>query len=726
MRSESGLYIILVAVMLFMLMGLIVLVIGLGAIGTNKTRLQNAANSAALSALEAYINADPLLVSYGQRADAALLRTNKMLGVNKMPGTAADLGNLELAPTLGDGGTLELGMWYAKNPDPGNPPCPDFPCFVPNHDYGLSPPPDINAARVFVRNQSNNPLIINLAGIIGRSNFFLSSNSTAALAPRCIAYVMDISGSSKYETHPHGAQVTLNPCNFPGDPPSCSLNNCDPQCNPNDCPQCIDWQRDPAKYFPDSLFPANVGLVAFRANTVQGIDCSDPGIYGSSSEISNWCNYERDPRGGFVPPFPFRHNRNDYGTAESSPHGPVFFDKLWIQNVYEGPQPLVRNFLGFNAGLRFVEATQSPGDLSVVMAFTDDIRDRFPDPQQGQGELTPDLGFLIQLTNVENRGITDAFHVPISGKPEIHPNFIDRGWFPAPWVSGGSHTNIVKALYVAASALHSECLPTSRKAIILASDGVSTCSVTNDSNPLPVCEKNWGRYLIAENQLLNTDIYTTIPFITQLLSDWEIALTALVDSAGVRPNFYNIRTNAQGCNYTSDPNDQPTDPKCFMTYEQARASGFGGLGDPHSFFHYSWEGAPSEQDAYLQFGQPGVVFSRPMGVLGKMAIMTGGFMCGLLERGPANAYVDFYGDRGPHLCDDPNCDTNQYKCSPCVLDGTSGLRKFSCDPPTIPCDFTHAQTIAPQFLSKSEQAARCAQMTAGLNPFTLVARDTDL
>lgn len=734
-------YIILVAVMLFMLMGLIVLVIGLGAIGTNKTRLQNAANSGALSALEAYINsADPV---YQTRADAALLRTNQILSLNKMPGTADPLGDLDLANSGGaeEGGFLEFGMWYAKDPDPSTPttPCGGvFPCFEPDHNYSQSPPPNINAARVFVKNQSANPLVIKLAGLIGRSNFFLSSNSTAALAPRCVAYLMDVSGSSKYETHPPGTTITLNPCNFPGDPPSCSSPQCDSQCNPNDCSQCINWQWNPAKYFPnDSQHPDHIGHAAFRQSSILPsgvpVDCTDPDAY-SNSEVWAWCNYERDPRGGVIPTFPFRHNHWDYdiaSAAETSPFGPVYIDKLWIPGVYEGPQPLVRNFLAFNAGLRFVDATQSPGDLSVVMAFTSDIRDRFPDPAQQGYELTNDLGFLIQLTNVENRGVTDATHSPIAGMPEIHPNFVDRGWFP---ISGDSSTNLVKSIYVAAQALHSECLPTARKAIVLATDGVSTCSVTNDSNPLPVCGKTWPNYLTAENQLLNTDIYggpPHIPFIRQLLTDWEIAFTALLDSAGVRPNFYNIRTNASGCVYPSGPGAQPTDPKCFLSYEQARAQGFGGIGDPLSFFDYSFDvpsqyGTNTEENAYLYFGQPGVIFGRPMGVLGKMAIMTGGFMCGLLPTAPVGAYVDFYNDRNGAGCDQP-CDTLHYKCSPCVLDGASGYRTPTCEPTGgIPCSLTNAQVWAPEYLSKSEQAARCAQMTVGLNPFTLVARDTDL
>lgn len=718
--------------MLFMLMGLIVLVIGLGAIGTNKTRLQNAANSAALAALEGYVNADPSLLTFSDKANAAILRANAILSKNSMPGAGRDLGELGLFPAGGAGGLVEFGMWFTKAPDPLNPTnhCSgDYPCF---ETYNPPNVADVNSARVLVHNQADNPLIVSIAGIIGRSNFFLSANSTAALAPRCVAYLMDVSGSAQYETHP-GANSVVNRCN-----PAvggCGDAMCDATCRPFLCDQCYP-NGDPFKFYPPD--PENVGLGFLRQSEVQpggtDINCSNIGVFGSS-DAHAWCNYFRDPRPG-APVLPFRHNRHDYDVETAKIDGvlqPILVDKLFVPGVYEGPQPLTRNFLAFNTGLRYVESTSSPGDLSVVMAFTSNIRDRYPDPAiAGQGELTKDMGFLIQLTNLENRGMKKWDGDTAGLAPEIHPNFIDRGWFPVP-VLDGDATNLVKALHVAANALHSECLPTSRKAIVLATDGVSTCSVTNDPNPQPVCATSYANYLTAENQLLNTDIYTgtpRIPNIRQLLASWEISLTSLVDSIGVRPNFYSVRTNASGCIYPVGTGPQPTDPKCFLTYEQARAIGYGGAGDPLSFFDYSSYVPPglgpnTEDNAYANFGQSGVVFGRPIGVLGKMAIETGGFMCGLLPTASVGFYEDFAGDRNGAACDAP-CDSVNYKCSPCTLKGNSGYRAPTCDPEHgIPCTLANAQVWAPEYLPKSEQAARCVRNTVGLNPFTLVARDLD-
>lgn len=750
MKKESGLYIVLVAMMLFMLMGLIVLVIGLGAIGTNKTRLQNAANSAALAALEGYVNAPASATNHDLKAAHSLSRTNAILGKNTMPGTARELGDLGLHPLSGPGGELEFGMWFSKDPDPLTPgtPCLEYPCF---RTYNEPDFVDVNAARVNVHNQSDNPLIVAMAGIIGRSSFFLESNATAALAPRCVGYLMDVSGSAQYETHPRPSappteQVApFNPC-YSSCGGICEAGTCKPPL----CEQCLDHpphpRGDPLRYYPDYV-AANAGVAFLRQNQVQpggiNIDCREIGNY-TSSEAFHWCNYFRSPRfEAPAPGMPFRHNRNDYESERANIEGTaidVLVDKLYEPGVYEGPQPLTRNFLAFNAGLRYVESTSSPGDLSVVMAFTSSIRDRYPDPAvPGQGELTKDMGFLIQLTNVENRGMKrwdgDTTGLP----PEIHPNFIDRGWFPVS-VANGSQTNLVKALEVTANALHSECLPTSRKAIVLATDGVSSCFVTDEPNPQPVCPSipAYATYQTAESQLLTTDIYSGapgIPNIKQLLKDWEISLTALVDSSGVRPNFYSIRTNASGCSY-GGLGANPSDPKCFVSYEQARALGYGGLGDPLSYFDFSSYVPPAlantEENAYLNFGQPGVIFGRPIGALGKIAIETGGFMCGLLGVAPVGAYVDFYGDRKDSsgntvACDATNCDTSQYQCSPCVLNGGSTYRAVTCDPQGgIPCGAANVQLWSTEYLPKSEQAARCVRNTVGLNPFTLVAKDTEL
>ncbi len=752
MKQESGLYIVLVAVMLFMLIGLVVLVIGLGAIGTNKTRLQNAANAAALAALEGYLNADPSYTSYDAKAGAAVARANKLMTVNRMTGTSRDLGELVHGnPTSGSvngpAGHINFGMWFAKPVDPLNPNnhCGGvYPCF---EDYNGTLIRDVNAARVSVNNQSDNPLVIGLAGLLGQQNFFLSSVATAALSPRCVAYLMDVSGSSQYETAP-GADGVFNMCNptlpsgqFPG--AGCGHPSCNASCMPLDCDHCYpsppNPPGDPIIYYPDTL-PANVGYGFLRGDNVAGLNCASISSF-TSPEARFWCNYERDLRGGAPTTAGFRHNRNDYrlmGTKMGNPSGPLMsvqVDTLYVDGLYNGPQPLTRNFLAFNAGLRLVNSASSPGDLSVVMAFTRDIRDRYPDPVEDGKELTKDLGFLIQLTNVNNRGLRDWQGVVVPGMGEVHPNFIDRGWFPLPSIPGGDETNLVLALNTAAEALHSTCLPTSRKAIVMATDGVSTCSVTNTDPLQPDCANSYAKYLQAEGQLLTDDLYSGSPrkpSILERLTDWEISLTALVDSEGVGPNFYNIRSNASGCIYPPNSSDEPTDPKCFLSYEEARAHGFGGLGNPYSFYDYSSSvppalGANTEDNAYQNFGKQYVRFGRPVGALGRLSIQTGGFMCGLLPLHPAGAgvYIEYPpGNRNGVACDQTCTPTPQYPCLPCILPGN--LRSHSCDPENgLPCDHSNAQVYSPVLLSKSEQAAQCVQNTVGLNPFTLVASDSD-
>jgi hypothetical protein len=296
------------------------------------------------------------------------------------------------------------------------------------------------------------------------------------------------------------------------------------------------------------------------------------------------------------------------------------------------------------------------------------------------------------------------------------------------------------ALLDAANTLTNFCPPLSSKSIILATDGVSSLySNSTGTGYVPILPAGspptFSYYRRAEAQLLFNNIGPGIPSIRTLLQQREISLTTILDGSGIRPNYFNISSNNPACGtWTSGTGFTTDNPACYLSYDQARALGFSGQGGGGtqafvSSASYDDTGAPTAalDQAFNNFtaGNTGWIFGSPVGLFTQLAIDTGGFICPMLEPGPVSNYVNFYNDRGGAACDsdlDANpandCNKALHACSPCVLQ--SRFREpcpqgGSCD------DQRNALTVAPTLQSKAEQAAACARVAVGLNPYTLVA-----
>jgi hypothetical protein len=784
MRNEKGIYIVLLALLLFVLLGLVALALGLGMLGTSKTRLQNAANLAALAALERF-SAQPLNDPYVLRANNALQRANEILVANTMPGVAANLGNLvHHGETEGTttGGVITFGNWHSRPPVGGAPdPCATYggtPCFVPNDDITTSPLPTtrVTAVRIEAHNPSGSPMIWELGRFLGKTRLSYWSTATATLAPRCTAYLMDVGDSISWETHPKYSPNQIpaltenappkprnHPCLSAGGPlgsqcsPGCTPSGCNPT-NPDEY-QCFAG-CNPIFFinaFPSApvglppippIQPINFGVGAFRANYAPTHSaCGDLNTFQSflTKEQLYWCNYPRadDPRGPqyrSVAPdtLPFRHYQTDY-EAEASPiwgvgDGQVLVDKLSVpgpagssEPFYDGPQPYTRNFLAFNAGLRQVQSTSVGGDVSMIMVFTGVIRDTVP-----ATGFSSDLGYLIQLTNLDNRGKRDYLGNQVT--PEIHPNFVDRGWAPYPGEGFDSRSGIGPALFEAAERLHSECPAASKKAILLASDGLA--NVRYDPIPVPVGVNTYLDYTAAKEQILTTPMSgpggIVKPPILQLLKEYEISLSMIMDGSHVNPNFRNVASEntSAGCPpasaWSATTGFGTDNPKCYYSFQEAFANGYGGQRSTFPLFDWkNYNGtvvATDPDEAFKNAGsEPGWAFGDPMGLWSDVSLETGGFFCPLLPTKPGvitgnptvDDYIDFFNDRAGARCDQP-CTNPAVACSPCVL--KSRFRNPGGGDLNV-------QKYSPEYLSKGEQAARCARFTVGLNPFTLVEKD---
>lgn len=732
--KERGIYLTLVAVFGLILLGLAGLVIELGLLAVAQSRMQQVANLAALSAIEQYVRYEPAPGATHpelSRREATRERANQILHANSIWGIDATKLNVELD---GDAGRIVFGMWYRFDPDGnGGISCPKYPCFVPAADTNSQG----NAVRLSVRNDSSNPFARFLGRIFGPETLTVQSEATATIIKRCMAFLLDLSLSSIADSHSLPARGQIPTWLDEADP----LRESPGFFGDPDPARHVHYIQGynggspvyaPGEPFP-LPFPANIGLFAY----VDPPEKCDYGVLtppagGINYSALMWCSLlkHREVADYTEPTFNPKayHSREDYRRIQT-PFGQnkVYFD------LHTRPEPFSTFLLGFNAALRSVYSQASNADEAMIAGFSKSftysgVSRRFPQPQvvQGQGvrSLTNNLPLLIHLTNIENIGNLGVDGAVEDAEP---PSIIDAGIFPIFGLSAdATATNIPGAVSAAVDALDASCLPSDRKIIVLATDGISNCSQYGN-NPIS-CGSSYLSYINSENQLLARSGYG----ILKKLLERQVALTVLHAGLAVRPNFLKVRTT---CPNGSDD--------CLLDYDSALRRGFtSGIASNANMGAYcevpgaessnqavscasrvalspedspedcvsppgpySWS-AGCEYQAFRQLGEPGVVFGRPASVMAELAMRSGGRYCPILpilgQKSVNNtAYVD-------HDNDEP---ANGALCRNC----TARRLRYSA----LPAD----STIVPYSLelrTPGEQAADCASLAAGGNPFILV------
>ncbi len=722
-NGERGLYLILIAFFLFVLVALCALVIGLGFLSTNKTRMQNIANAASIGALDSFVqsrNAAGTPSPYETRRTEAITRANEIIQANRrLPGVRLDLGDVGAAPNGGNGGTLTLGMWYSERPASGNPcgsSATNYPCFVANPP-GASGTASANAIKLEIKTQSNNPLILPFAWVMGNAGVEASTSSIARLVQRCVVFLLDVSISTVQETH---ISTDYRKDSLP------------PPCVPVELGGNCTAAQQNAMYPTPAIAaetPNPVSMFAYLTNNLGGLKyltptpappnpnpCQNLNNYGPD-EFFYFCNMpplrNGTPAASSSDPL---HFRSDYRLMDSK-WGRVAVDSYYqSMSGYFGPQPLSRFFLAFNAGIRAVQQVRSPGDKAMIYVFQGDVIGSEPAATPPSFTMAEDMNMMVQLTNILNRGAVDARGTPIANIPVVTPNFITQGWFPyaASFVDTiGSTSNQAKALWDAIQVL-SQCPDSARRVIVLASDGVPSCRVsrgltqaTISPNPAVDCQIPAGytdfyvNYLDARQAILG-------PIKDELVKR-GISVTTLLDSAAIEPNFLNV-TVAPG---TPTPSSQWINP------DDAAKYGFCGTGEGGcpAFFNSSpsvgpstaydtWRNAVlpgggvnclqgaindpardcSEGHFAFQFSnvpQLGVKFRDPNALWGQLAIDTGGVICPLFD----------------------TCNPAWYAVAtpPALLAGVrQGLSQINC---------------APLNQSKAQQAINCVLASVGIDPY---------
>lgn len=769
-KGTRGIYVALASVLIIAVIALCAMILGLGFLASGSSQLQNINNFVALAAIEEYVRKaqDPTATTYISRANYALQRANYILNKNRVIGTDPSkvLGSLSFPGSGTAGGVLTLGTWYTTRPSSGPDFCTNlhptkaepYPCFVPAPTPAAGvpfPTEPINAARISVVSDSSNPLIAPLGKLLGNDRFNLSSESTATVVQRCTVLLLDTSVSTTADSH------TINNLDF------LPLALAQSEATRLGASWPASLVPPPTSAPPQFhvLWPPNPGLFAYKTDNIPPFrgstsspplncgaddlcDCSELETYNKSRETMIWCQYAKDAKytdrfnAGLGDPNDPAHYWSDYQGAGASKGSyidvPSKYGMVRVDR-YTSPEPLQTYLLGFNAALRTLQVQESAGDKVALMAFTGTIRDRVP-----ASGMTADLNLLIQQTNADNigrKGFDDQGLGFIT--PEIHPNFIDRGWFPLdstnPVEAG---TNLQIAFHEAINALSDplQCPATARKAIIIATDGIATCHVDNvtNNNPYsnpPTCGTDLPIFNMSRQNLIGEpgSALHQRTILARLISG-KIAVTALIAGDQAGPNYIDRFVNgrfidfaeAQSMGYGQGPlgmggfppaanhffmgapllaGNLPchyTDPcpyappgtvnlgyACRRCVCQTATMNDSNNPRPGFCFPNNW----GSTYAYHRAGLPGVKFRTGNAVLGRIAFETGGTVCPLVPKHPnPNAY-----------CTNPsNPNGPKILCDAMRVDG-------------------QAQNYALEDLTKAEIAAKCAQLTVGGSPFTLVS-----
>ncbi len=733
-KRERGVYLTLVAVFGLILLGFAGLVIELGLLAVAQNRLQQVANLAALSAIEQYVRYEPTPGGAHpelSRREATRERANQILNANSIWGIDSTKLKVEFE---GNAGRIVFGMWYRFDPDgSGGVSCAKYPCFIPAGDTSSKG----NAIRLTVQNESTNPFARFLGRIFGPDQLTIQAEATSTLIKRCMAFLLDLSLSSTSDSHVLPIRDQIPWWDDDPDPLRDSPGYFrDP--DPNRYVNVVQGYNDGADVYvpggPFGLpFPMNIGLFAYIDPPERcTYDILTPPGGGIAYSALLWCSLlknraiAQDAQPQFSPKD--YHSREDYRKLETPfTQNDIYFD------LNKRPEPFSTFLLGFNAALRSVYAQASNADEAMVAGFSrsfnySGVSRRVPQPQvvQGQGvkQLTNNLPLLVHLTNIDNIGALGSDGSIQGANP---PSIIDAGIFPIFGLTAdATATHIQGAISQAIDALDASCLPSDRKIIVLATDGISNCTQYG-SGPIS-CGSSYLSYINAENQLLARTGFGTL----RKLIERQVAVTVLHAGLGVRPNFLKIPTVCP--NGSSD---------CLLDFDGALRQGFtSGVVSTGNMGTYcesasgqnttqavscasrvaltvgarqqdcvsppgpsSWNSG-CEYRAFQNLGEPGVIFGRPSSVMAELAMKSGGRYCPILpilgEKSVNNtAYFD-------HDSDEPTNGTLCRECTPRRLRHSA-----------LPSD----STIVPYSLelrTPGEQAADCASLAAGGNPFILV------
>jgi hypothetical protein len=817
-KQSNGAALPLYAIAMVMLL----LIVGLAIDGSlffrNITQIQSLSDQAALAALKTFTRNDsvpvpppsgtptpvPAYRTLDQRKSDALLAARMIFQSNKITNVSSTNFDATHSIVLPGGSEttstylkVELGKWLTKTPANSlkDPPCEKYPCFL---AYQSTTDTDkISAIRVSV-NIPSSALKFGFFSSLweyvyggknkgGASILTLKGSGVAAVQERCVAMLLDVSRSAVSESHNYSINQNL----IAGSSPL------------------------PARYM---MAPWNPAMYSFRYSSIKDaagankINCSDPVSEMSAGlDSAYWCNLgikhtcpnaagtvcscggnTDGPRSGpgDTPSDGDCIDLQSLGTTRpatyteypNKPMAKVHFQSDYFPVVtgrgkvlidyFSYPQPLSSFLSGMNAGLRELGDVSSANDQAMLFGFdsiarakitTFDDDDTTPIIPQGVSQKR-DLGYLLQVTNVDNIGKITQVGSTSTVAPVNHPNFLDYGLFPL-FAEPNSGTNILYAFQKAIDFLVDEnkCPVNAKKIIIVATDGKisagtgrTPAEITQEVNQFgcvfdSVYSGNCRQppparsYIKAENALISDFFSGTVNdpsngMLGELLNA-NIQVTSLIAGRQVHPHYLNIR-NSNGVGGWLDP-------------ILASALGYSGFGPsnkryfsadqfsytyPMGYYYYgphapitrytddqalqNCRNASTEVDPWLDCSWQlsgsinGNEFRRANNVMGELSLRTGGVFCPIIPLvGSYECYKYYDHDGDEH--------------STCTDSGDASTGAWSYDPFSTPRiladDFRGGDggmlAYSPYLETTASQAAKCVRDAIGAQPYYLVSED---
>lgn len=655
-QKGAGFYLVFTAISIFVLCLFGLLVLGVGFLTINKTKVQAVANLTAYAALSGFMESPSKI--YSERATAGLAKANDIVRANRpIASKSGNFGSLTMPPNTADAdssGEVVFGRWHFEDPDgsanPQDPCTGEYPCFVAN---GPNEPADAiaNAAQVKVRNQSGNDIIAPLASMLGYTGFTIDATATATIVQRCTGFLIDTSLSVTQETHETVSFPIWNDIELTAPPQSYPRIRSD---SVHKAPTFYAYREAPT--YADGIRPPS----PLNGTGAIPPSCSATGLSTNDLMQLVWCAYQSDTnfdlRDSSVPLYmridPKLHFASDYAITSSNSVAdaieitkdidgeevPIFIDKFYDGVNHLGPQPFATFLRAFNSASRRMIEQQVSGDRALLAGFAGKMIERQVDGVAAPGFVGPtaDLGYIAQLTNYLNLGVymqdITGVYTPYSLNGEVsvekHPNFLDMGLVPLSIVEKPQQesTHLAEGLYRVATALTEQCPSGSAKSIILATDGIATCMWGNDTTSpgdyspenASSCEPDVEHYLAAEAQVLG-------PHVLSHLLENDISVTTLVRGAQVDPHYLNIQKMPVPASGTYPEGEK------YYDYFEAVELGYSGLGLKPLVLNN------------LPATIEDVPFHRALGLLVELSARTGGIYCPLLD--PSANQMDYLNGR---------------------------------------------------------------------------------
>ncbi len=214
-HSEDGsviVFIVLMCLLLFILAGL---AIDSSVLSTSKAQQRHSAEYISLAALKSYI--ESTATTKAQKLDAAVERAREVAGTNLMLARPFQKKKTD-GNTLGsnitahndDNGLIIPGIWHfdAGSGVCGGVTCPcdasgawATPCFQKISSLSDPASDNINSFQVTFKTAGDSPVRALFTQFIGTKSQSLESTATAALVPKHVVFLMDVSRSAQWETH---------------------------------------------------------------------------------------------------------------------------------------------------------------------------------------------------------------------------------------------------------------------------------------------------------------------------------------------------------------------------------------------------------------------------------------------------------------------------------------------------------------------------------------------